>query len=426
MKHVWKFLTSLRLTVACLAFGIVLVWVGTVAQADEGLYIAQERYFKQWWIVGVTLWGKSLPVVLPGGYLIGVVLLVNLVAAHIKRFQWGWKKVGVHLTHAGIVVMLLGQLITDKKQVESRMRFTEGETRNYSESGLDYELAVVREVDEKNEEVVAIPGSLLTKGGEIRHEKLPFTIRVKEYWENSEPSFRAPVTANATPITNKGVGQRFDFKASTITKKMDDKNVPTAVLEFAGPEGSLGTWYAPGWAGDAAMVVALRRSFQAEVGRERALEIAGQLTAPQVLEAGGKKYTFSLRPVRIYKPFSVTLLETKHEVYPGTVSAGNPQGIPTNVQSRVRLENPAANEKRAVDIFMNNPLRYGGLTFFQYPLDQNELAANRGVSTLQVVRNPSWLAPYIGCIIVGLGMTWQFMYHLVGFVRKRTAQPLPA
>jgi hypothetical protein len=38
---------------------------------------------------------------------------------------------------------------------------------------------------------------------------------------------------------------------------------------------------------------------------------------------------------------------------------------------------------------------------------------------LQVVRNPSWLTPYIGCAMVGVGVMIQFMYHLVGFVSKR-------
>jgi hypothetical protein len=38
---------------------------------------------------------------------------------------------------------------------------------------------------------------------------------------------------------------------------------------------------------------------------------------------------------------------------------------------------------------------------------------------LQVVRNPSWLTPYIGCAMVGVGLLVQFMYHLIGFVSKR-------
>ena len=48
MKKIVEFFTSLKLTVVLLAFAIILVFVGTLAQADEGLYGAQAHYFKQW------------------------------------------------------------------------------------------------------------------------------------------------------------------------------------------------------------------------------------------------------------------------------------------------------------------------------------------------------------------------------------------
>ncbi len=77
---------------------------------------------------------------------------------------------------------------------------------------------------------------------------------------------------------------------------------------------------------------------------------------------------------------------------------------------------------------MNNPLRYQGLTFYQYQMGQDEIRGSAvGTSTLQVVRNPSWLTPYIGCIVVGLGMLYQFLYHLVRFItRRRDSAPQPA
>ena len=70
---------------------------------------------------------------------------------------------------------------------------------------------------------------------------------------------------------------------------------------------------------------------------------------------------------------------------------------------------------------MNNPLRYGGLTFFQHQMGRDDIDANRGTSVLQVVKNPSWLAPYLGTIVVGLGLLVQFLIHLVGFLRKPRA-----
>jgi hypothetical protein len=43
---------------------------------------------------------------------------------------------------------------------------------------------------------------------------------------------------------------------------------------------------------------------------------------------------------------------------------------------------------------------------------------------LMVVRNPSWLTPYIGCLLVAAGLVIQFLSHLVKFLsRRNTAGP---
>ncbi|MBI5774178.1 MAG: cytochrome c biogenesis protein ResB [Verrucomicrobia bacterium] len=417
-NKLWKLLTSLRLTVVLLAFSIVLVFIGTVAQADEGLYQAQARYFKHWFVNGFTFFGHKVPVPLPGGYLLGTLLLVNLTAAHISRFQWTWKKLGIHLTHLGVILLLVGQLATDLLSRETQMRFAEGETRAWSESGMDYELIFVTDADADNEEVVAIPQKLLAPGAELKHEKLPFTVRVKEFWPNStRPEFRAPMMqSQGAPLTTNGVGASFNFRPEKVTHAMDDKNVPVAILEIITPGGSPGTWVAPGWVDDEPMSSFLRRVWRQDFGKQLADNMAAKLTRPQTIEASGKRFTFSLRPARTYTPFTVTLLKTTHTTYPGRPD------LPKDFRSRVRIQNPAKGEDREVEIFMNNPLRYAGLTFFQYQMVGEEMAAQRGEkpsSVLQVVRNPGWITPYAGCIIVGVGMVIQFMIHLVGFVQKR-------
>ena len=417
LNRIIKFFTSLQLTVVLLALGIILVFVGTVAQADEGLYQAQDRYFKHWFVWPITMFGHRIPIGLPGGYLIGTLLLINLTAAHIKRFQLSTKKLGIHLTHLGIVLLLVGQLATDLFSRETQLHFTEGESKSWSESSMDYELAFITDLDANNEQVIAIPESIVKKGGDIKHEKLPFSVRVKSYWPNSDPSFRAPMQENAPPVTTNGVAQHFDFRPAALTYDMDSKNVPTATLELVGPNGSLGTWVAPGWAGDETMASAIRRSYFRSAGRELADSIAARLTTPQSVEVGGKKYRFALRPTRAYKPFSMTLLKTTHEVYPGTET-------PKDFRSRVRINNPKKGEDREVEIYMNSPLRYSGLTFFQHQMSGEQLAARWGEtpsSVLQVVRNPSWLTPYAGCFVVGLGLVIQFMIHLVGFISRRKA-----
>ncbi len=48
---VLNFFTSLKLAVAILGTSAVLVFLGTLAQVNEGLYQAQARWFKQWIVI---------------------------------------------------------------------------------------------------------------------------------------------------------------------------------------------------------------------------------------------------------------------------------------------------------------------------------------------------------------------------------------
>ena len=410
-----KFFTSLQLTVVLLAFAIFLVFIGTLAQVDEGLYSAQERYFRQWLIFGLDLFGYRIPLLLPGGYLIGTMLLINLVSAHLYRLQLTPKKIGIQLAHSGVILLIVGQLATDMLAHESQMRFVEGETKSYAESPLNTELAFASDSGASGQNVVTIPGRLLERGGEIQNENLPFMIRVKHFWKNSEPSYRSQMMKNGPPLTTNGVATSFDFQPVTETKVQGEKNVPTALIEIIGVNGSFGDWVVSDWTADDGMVEEIRQSYGQVLGSQLAQKVIDQLTRPQSIETGGKKFTFVLRPERVDLPFSLQLLKATHTVYEGT-------GIPKDFRSRVQLNNPKTGENREVEISMNHPLRYDGRTFYQYQMDAGEAAREAGrplSSVLQVVHNPSWLTPYIGCALVALGLIIQFMFHLVGFLSKR-------
>src|SRR4029079_3586532 len=112
------------------------------------------------------------------------------------------------------------------------------------------------------------------------------------------------------------------------------------------------------------------------------------------------------RPERIYIRFSLPLLKATHTTFPGRPD------IPRDFRSRVRLVNPATSENREVEIYMNSPVRYAGLTFYQYQMGAGEEVVEAGRipwSVLQVVRNPTWLTPYIGCFLVAVGLITQFL-----------------
>jgi hypothetical protein len=410
IQKIVRFFVSLRLTVTLLAFAIILVFVGTIAQADEGLYGAQAHYFKQWIVIGAHMFGHEIPIILPGGYLIGTLLLINLVTTHIYRFEFTLKKTGIQIAHAGIIVILVGQLSTDLVSREMQMHFAEGETLNYANSATDFELVFL-----SGNEATSIPEKLLKPGNELKINTLPFTIAVKAHWHNSDVNFRAPMMQNGPPLSTNGIAAHFDFRQVANVKEVDQQNIPTAILEFKTPQGSLGTWVASDWAGDASLAEALRNSYARQLGAGMAQGIAQQLVAPQTIDVEGKAYSFTMRPTRVHFPFSFTLLKATHTTYPGT-------DIPKDFRSRVLLNNPGTGEKREIDIYMNHPLRYGGYTYYQYQMDAGQMTREAGrapTSVLSVVRNPSWLTPYIGCVMVAIGLVIQFMYHLVGFVSKR-------
>src|SRR3954454_8988057 len=166
--------TSLKLTIVCLGAGMILIFAGTLAQVHLGIHEAQQRYFQSWlvWWPADTH-GFRMPI-FPGGHLIGAVLLINLVAAHTRRFRWNWRKLGIHLTHAGLIIMLAGGLFTDLFAVESHLRLAGGETRNYSEDPRRVELAVIDTTDDDFDQVTAIPEGVLRHNRTIDYWSLPF------------------------------------------------------------------------------------------------------------------------------------------------------------------------------------------------------------------------------------------------------------
>src|SRR6266481_4446476 len=158
-----KPLTSLKLTVFCLACAMILVFLGTLDQVNIGVYEAENRYFKSFFLY-FTPPGTTLKIPwFPSGYLVGGLLLVNLIAAHLARFKMSWKKSGILVLHSGVILLLLGQLFTSLFQVESQIRLNQGETKNYSVSYYDDELALIDTSAAGFDQVISIPATQLYK-----------------------------------------------------------------------------------------------------------------------------------------------------------------------------------------------------------------------------------------------------------------------
>ncbi len=127
---------------------------------------------------------------------------------------------------------------------------------------------------------------------------------------------------------------------------------------------------------------------------------------PEPVDIGGKPYELSLRFKRNYKPYAIQLIDVRKDDYVGT-------DTPRNYSSDIKLIYPDGQGDRQLSIWMNNPLRYAGETFYQSGYHK---FAGREMTTLQVVKNTGWMIPYLGCMIVVVGMLVQFGRTLSRFV----------
>ena len=175
-----------------------------------------------------------------------------------------------------------------------------------------------------------------------------------------------------------GAGAEVWIREEPRTTKMEERDLPSALVELEAGGTSMGTWL-----------------------------VSIQLDQLQTAMAQGRPYDLVLRLRRHYIPFALQLIEFRHDIYAGT-------DIPKNFSSQVRVLNPATGEDREVKIKMNSPLRYSGLTFYQASFDPDDKG-----SVLEVVRNPSWVTPYLACLLVGVGLAVQFLSHLIPFVKRR-------
>jgi hypothetical protein len=306
-------------------------------------------------------------------------LLVNLIAAHVTRFKLSWRKSGIFLLHLGVILLIVGEICRGVFADETRMVLDEGAKKSYSEASREVELAVIdTSAEPGRDKVVAIPQRLLKGGGLLQHPSLPFTLEVQEYFPNSEIQLRSDVPGAPPSPASTGVGVQLHIDPRPRTAKLDEVDIVSTFIEIRSAEAGLGTWL-----------------------------LSNGLRDPQSFKFEGHTYQLALRERREYKPFAIKLLDFTHERYAGTE-------IPKNFSSRVVLEHPAKGEDREVLIYMNNPLRYGGYTFYQASFANADTT-----SILQVVKNPAWLMPYFACALVSIGLLVQFSLHLFKFASAR-------
>lgn len=464
MKKIVDFFLSLKLTVTLLALSMVLVFAGTLAQVDKGIWTVVAQYFRCFiaWIDLPIFFPRSwdvpdLKIPFPGGFLIGWLMVTNLLMVHWANFKiqanggrriagvvvlllgvlvtcgvmFGWgtapvadtqsdafwrvflrlgrgtlaavvlyaaclllyrKRAGMVLIHAGILFLMVGEFMTALYAVEATMTIKEGETVNYVDHSQQIELAFTDGSNPDYDRVVVIPERRLKPGSVVSQPGLPFDVRINRLMDNSSqprPLTSIPAAMKANYPAYEGYGSRLFVDAVPENSGTGGgRNAPAVDIDLLDRTSGqsigryvLSLWFYPNFV-------------------NRAWDM------PQTIVADGQTFTAYLRSRREYlqspsgNPYSVKLLDFVHEKYEGTQ-------MPKDFASQIMLVNEGDQVERELRIWMNNPLRYARRTFYQ----SGFLPDDSG-TVLQVVRNDSWMIPYLACMIVFVGMAAQFVQSL--------------
>ena len=315
------------------------------------------------------------------GGLAGLILLAGCVLVFRKR-------AGIVLLHAGVALVMINELVVHNLHVEGQMQIREGETIDYVYDIRTVELAVVDPADPKTDDVVVIPRSMLKGHQIIKSDDLPFDVQPVDFLQNSTLSSVTPGEKNSATA---GIG------LNTM-----------AVERRAGSGTDAG--------GTVDMTAAYVKLISKQGGEPIGTYLVGVTLPPQKVQLDDKTYEVALRFKRTYKPYSMRLEDVRFDKYLGTQTA-------KNYSSDVHLVDESRGVDRDVKIWMNNPLRFAGETFYQssyFPAENG-----REGTILQVVKNTGWMIPYVACMLVAIGMLAQFSITLARFLKRRAEDDAP-
>jgi ABC-type transport system involved in cytochrome c biogenesis permease subunit len=408
-----KPLASLQLTVTLFVFSLGLVFFATTAQKTQGFWTVVDRYIWSWfvmvdcpplleffkifwWVPKSTTLPSWVTFPFPGGKLIGGLMFLNLLAAHAVRFKLTWKRSGVWLAHAGIILLFVGEAITREFQIEQQMSITEGSSSDFAIDSRHYELAFIETVDNgASERVTVVPAKTLLRAikqkRRITNPDLPVDVQPLKYYPNSK----------LMNLDNPDAG-KYENPATVQSGTLA---VAVPLAEVSGVDDKERDF-------PSAYVSLLKKGTDEVVG----VYFVSPLLKDQTLSSEGHTYAVTLRNTEYPKPYSLTLTKFDYEQYTGTTMA-------KNYTSHLTLDDPERGVHRQVVVSMNNPLRYRGETFYQHQFNQTPETKQ---TVLQIVRNPGWFLPYVACSMVALGLLFHFLYYLIRYLLRTTAKPTDA
>ena len=364
-----KIIMSPKIFSYTLIWLIVLVFFGTIAQKNIGLYASQMKYFSSFFFLFLGF------IPLPGGRLILLLMTINLFSSLFKRNLWQLKKFGIIIVHLGGLLLLLGGGLTAYFSSEGNMIIAEGETSNYVDDYHDMELVFVNNAFKDSIEYTVVDEPLLKEGNRFNL----FEDGPEIYILSNIKNVRIENRISPADSIYKGLLEKFVL----LPKKPEPENTqnrPALIYKIQGTSNGLDGIYG------LFLGQGLNDYFQLKE----------------------QDFHSEYRRKRTYVPFEIELIDFEKIMHPGT-------NVAKSFSSEVNLIEDGI--PRRTLIKMNEPLRHKGYTFFQASFIEN---LDKETTVLATVKNYGRLFPYISSIIMSVGLLIHLLISLPKMIKKKS------
>jgi hypothetical protein len=381
--QLFAFLSSYGLAITVLTFLLLITFLGTLSRKDIGLLDSQRKYFDSWWLIhDLDLGGTLIPVPLPGGGLLMVILFFNMLCGAVIRIRKGWRTIGVLISHLAIMFMLAAGFVSFIYKTEGAMPLFEGQASDQYQSYHDRIIEIHRydSAGKGDDKALVIP---------------------MKHFEDLDPGKARTFFAKDLPIEMQVTGYRRN--ANVVQAEEGDK---TAIDGYRIQEVKHAKE-------DEANVTAVEITVKLKDGAEQRAILWERQMEPFTVKVGDAAYAISISRMKWKLPFAIRLNDFVRELHPGTMKA-------KKYTSHVTKITDGKEEPKVVT--MNVPVRDQGYVVYQASFSQN---SNGEQSVFTVVTNPSDQWPLWSCVAVAIGLIIHFLMHLIRFL-SRSMKPKAA
>jgi hypothetical protein len=409
-SRIFHVLAGFGLATILLVILMVETWLATLEQVHFGLHATLQKYFDihRWYVLpdaGVIdekLIGKFLPP-LPGGYWVCALLALNLTLGGIIRMRKGWKTAGVLMAHFAIIFMIVAGGVSQLKEERGVMMLSEEangplpKTADYANSFTETTIEITEVKDGKPLGPVHFVKDAYyldlgpQKQRKVNLPKLPFDLELQGYVQNA----KAMSTSSMAPERGEPVVDGW-FLFSREPNKESELDTPGIHARIVPRDGSKG---------EVLLLVATDPDAFAP-------------RAPVTVKSGDRTFLVRLDKRVWPVPFKVTLVDARSEYHPNTTR-------PKLFESDIIRTQDGHETKHFIE--MNEPMRQGGLTFYQRTMMNGPAGASKEatISGFEVVRNPSDKWPEYSIWVAALGLVLHFLIKLGTFLFRGKSTPAP-